>query len=114
MEEPQGSYDSFLGKPLDNSGNSEKGIGSRLMLSLSPVLYTLKVFWKKTGCVSDKRLVFESYCMSPIFCAKNVAAICCHKEDLQDPKWLPGFAFTSVLKPDKDFQKNKSIISKQG
>lgn len=41
VEEPQGNDDPFLGKALDNSRNSEKCIESRLMLSLSPVLYTL-------------------------------------------------------------------------
>lgn len=41
VEEPQGSNDPLLGEALDNSGNSEECIDSRLMLSLSPVLYTL-------------------------------------------------------------------------
>lgn len=43
-EEPQGSDNALLGQALNNSGNSEKYIESRLMLSLSPVLYTFQVF----------------------------------------------------------------------
>lgn len=53
VEEPQGSDDPLLDKALDNSGNSEKCIKSRMLHSLSPVLYTLWAFWKTTkmqGC----------------------------------------------------------------
>lgn len=68
VEEPQGSDDPLLGKALDNSGNSEKCIESRPMLS--SVLYIL--FWKKTreihGCFEPKAV-----------CPQCLYSKCCSK-----------------------------------
>lgn len=80
----------------------------------SSSLQLKSVLEEDMGCSGLKADVWILLYLPCCLCSKRYSNLLPFKESIQDPKLLPVFAFTTALKLDRLFQKNKSVIFKQG
>lgn len=79
----------------------------------SSSLQLTSVLEEDMGCSGLKADVWILLYLPCCLCSKCYSNLLPFKESIQDPKLLPVFAFTTALKLDRLFQKNKSVIFKQ-